>query len=167
MGQPEVLDQLLVRGRFLEWIEVVAVEVLHERMLDRRSVVGLAYERGDHLEADPPGGAPATLAGDQLVAVADRADEDRLEHPDLTDRVGERTERFLVEVVPGLEAVRLDRCRRQRLQAPTGPGVGVEARPRGDERSEALTQSAASRHRSPLSPSLGTPSRRATSGRTR
>ena len=45
---------------------------------------------------------PAPLAGDQLVAVVDAADQHRLEHADLADRGGELGERLLVEVDPRL-----------------------------------------------------------------
>ena len=74
VGEPEVLDQLLVGGRLLERVEVVALEVLDERLLERGRVVGVADERGDRLQPDPARRAPAALAGDQLVlAVAERA----------------------------------------------------------------------------------------------
>ena len=110
VGEAEVLDELLVGGGLLERVEVVAVEVLDQRLLERGGVVGLADERRDGLEADPPGRPPAALARDQLVlVVADRAHQHRLEHADLADRVGERAERLLVEVVPRLEPVRPDR----------------------------------------------------------
>ena len=90
VGQAEVLDELLVRGGLLERVELVAVEVLDERLLERGGVVGLADQRRDRLEADPPGRPPAALTRDQLVAVAHRAHEHRLEHADLADRVGQR-----------------------------------------------------------------------------
>src|SRR5690349_12237424 len=55
-------------------------------------------------------GAPAALAGDQLVTPAgERADDHRLDHPALADRVGELVERGFVEVAPRLLGMRLDR----------------------------------------------------------
>ena len=37
VGHAEVLDQLLVGGRLLERVEVLAVEVLDQRLLERRA----------------------------------------------------------------------------------------------------------------------------------
>ena len=62
-----------------------------------------------------PRGAPAALAGDQLVAaVVERADEDRLEDAVLADRRGQLVERRLVEgqarlLRVGVDVVDLDR----------------------------------------------------------
>ena len=44
---------------------------------------------------------PAALAGDQLIAVVDRPDEDRLEHAALGDRGGQLGQRLLVEICRG------------------------------------------------------------------
>ena len=104
------------------------MEVLDQRLLERGGVVGLADQGRDRLEPDPAGGPPAALAGDQLVAVAARAHEHRLEHADLADRVGERRERLLVEVLAGLETVRPDRRHRELLEpADARPGLGPPA----------------------------------------
>ena len=57
-------------------------------------------------------GAPAALAGDELVAVrAERPDEDRLEDAVLADRRRELVERVGVEDHPRLLRVRLDVAR--------------------------------------------------------
>ena len=65
-----------------------------ERELERLRVVARADERGDLLEPGEPRGAPAALAGDELVrAAGERADEDRLQHAVRGDRVGQRLER--------------------------------------------------------------------------
>ena len=90
VGQAEVLDELLVGGGFLERVEVVAVDVLDQRLLERGGVVGLAHQRRNGLQPDPPGRPPPPLPRDELVLpVARRAHEHRLEHADLADRVGE------------------------------------------------------------------------------
>ena len=78
VGQPEVLDQLLEGGRLLERREVLAVEVLDQRLLDGADVVvGRAHDRRDRRPAGPLGRPPPPLAGDQLVTVVDGAHEDR------------------------------------------------------------------------------------------
>ena len=86
VGHREVLDHLLVRGRLFEGVQVVALEVLDERGLQRLAVFGLAHDRRDRLEPGPVRGAPAPLARHQLVAVTRRADQDRLEQTHLADR---------------------------------------------------------------------------------
>ena len=41
VGELEVLDQLLVRGRFLERVELFALDVLDDRLLEHGRVVGV------------------------------------------------------------------------------------------------------------------------------
>ena len=57
----EVLDQLLVGGRFLERVEVVAVEVLHQRVLERQLVADVAHD-DRHDTGGRPAWPPATAA---------------------------------------------------------------------------------------------------------
>ena len=97
-GEPELLDEGRAGARLLDRVEVLAGHVLDEGELERRRVVALAHERGDALQPGEPRGAPAALAGDELVRPAgERADEDGLEDAVRRDRVGERLERRLVE----------------------------------------------------------------------
>ena len=141
VGEAEVLDQLLVGRRLLEHVEVRAVDVLHQRVLERRRVVGVAHQRGDVLEADPAGGAPPALARDDLVALVGLPHQDRLQDPDLADRLRERRELLLVEVLSRLVRVRPDRRHRDLLE----PADALR-HPRRDQSPEPLTQTAASRH---------------------
>ena len=74
--------------------------------LERGGVVVVADDRGDLLQAGDPGRAPAALAGDQLVTAAGQGPhEHRLQHAALLQRRGERGQRLLVEVAPGLVRV--------------------------------------------------------------
>src|SRR3954452_22601848 len=66
--QLEVVDQLLERSRFLEWRQILAMEVFDQRLLDDREGVGASDQGGDGRQSGPPSGAPAPLACDQLVA---------------------------------------------------------------------------------------------------
>jgi hypothetical protein len=61
--------------------------------------------------------APAPLAGDDLVAVAVGADDDRLDQAARLDRGGELVERLLVEMAARLVEMRLDRRDRHHLDA--------------------------------------------------
>ena len=74
VGQLEVLDQLLEGRRLLERGEIVPVQVLDQRLLDRADVVGVAHDRRHGGETGSLGGAPAPLAGDQLEPAVDGAE---------------------------------------------------------------------------------------------
>ncbi|GIU90254.1 MAG: hypothetical protein KatS3mg010_1353 [Acidimicrobiia bacterium] len=138
----EVLDQLLVGRRLLQRVQLLALDVLDDGLLQHRGVVGVPDDGGDRLEADPAGGPPATLAGDELEGVALLPDEHRLEDAHLPDRLGEGREALLVEVLARLLGVGPDRGDGDLLE----PGATVLDGPRGDEGAEPLTQSAGSRH---------------------
>ena len=90
---------------------------------------------GTFVEAGLLGGAPAALAGDQLVAaVVERADEQRLDDAAGLDRGGERVERLRVELGAGLVRVRLDQARpaarAARRRRPRSASGRIAARPR-------------------------------------
>src|SRR5262245_4440500 len=66
MAVAVTLDQGRQRGRLLERTEVLALQVLDERDLER--VVVIAHDRREAVEARSLGGAESTLARQQLVA---------------------------------------------------------------------------------------------------
>src|ERR1019366_6675243 len=70
MREPEFIDELLIRSRFLQGVEVFAMEVLDQGLLETGDVarIGLNEDRYG-LQPGPAGGAPATLSGDELVAL--------------------------------------------------------------------------------------------------
>jgi hypothetical protein len=99
VGQPEVLDELLVRRSFLNRVEVLAVEVLDKRLGDTGDFVGCPHEGWDTLEPGPSGCSPPSFASDDLVVViAQIPDEDRLEDADLPDRSGEGGQSLFIEL---------------------------------------------------------------------
>jgi hypothetical protein len=53
-------------------------------------------------------GAEAALAGDELVSLADRPHEDRLEHPVLAERVGQGGDLGRGEMAAGLIGIGID-----------------------------------------------------------
>ena len=141
VGAAEVLQHLLVGRRLLERVELRAVQVLQQRVAEHVVVVGLADDRRDRLEAGLLGGAPAALAHDQLVGLDPGAPhDDRLEQPDLADRVDQLGHGVLVEDLARLHAVGRDLVerdlgevgagdRRQAVLGPTGVrGVGRRRR---------------------------------------
>ena len=64
----ELVHERGVRARFLDRGELLPGDVLDEREQERVAIVRLADERGQGLEPGLARGAPAALAGDQLVA---------------------------------------------------------------------------------------------------
>ncbi len=146
VGEVEVLDQLLVGGRLLERVEVLAMDVLDQGVLERGGVVDVADDGGHRREAGPLGRPPAALAGDELVAVvAEGSDEDRLQDAELPHRRGQRGERLLVEGPPGLVGVGRDAADRDLGQAQRAGLAGRHLR--RDERPETSTETATARHR--------------------
>ena len=67
VGAGEVLEQLLVRRRLLQRVELRPVQVLQQRVAQHVGVVGLPHDRRDRVQARLLGRAPAALAHDQLV----------------------------------------------------------------------------------------------------
>ena len=144
----EVLDQLLVGGCLFQRGQVLAVQVLHQRPLDRAEVVGRANNRRDHRQAGATSSAPAAFTRDQLVGAILRAwaNQYRLQHTDLTHRCSELCQRFLIEVHTRLMRVGNDAGDGQFLQ----PWLVTRLHRRGvggDECAETFTESAETGHR--------------------
>ena len=89
MGQPELVNELLIGRRLLQRVEVLAVKVLDQRLLEAGDVPGVGlYEYRDGLQPGAACGAPAALPGDQLVALlftVDFAHQHRLEESHFTN----------------------------------------------------------------------------------
>ena len=66
--EAELVDQHGVGTRFFDRRQVLARDVLDEAEQQRVAVVGLAHDGRDGRDPGLAGGAPAALAGDQLVA---------------------------------------------------------------------------------------------------
>jgi hypothetical protein len=115
---PEVIEELLVSGRFFEWVELLAVQVLDEGVTEKVGVRGIPDDSGDFGETRPLGCAPPALSHYQLVLTGgDGPDDHGLEESDFADRVGEFLQGVLVKGAPGL--ARVGRYRGDRhLQVP-------------------------------------------------
>jgi hypothetical protein len=154
VGELEVLDQLLIRRRLLERGEILAVEVLDQRLFDRCQIVGGPHHRRDRREAGAAGRPPPPLAGDQLEAgPSTTADQDRLQHTDLLDRRGQLGERLLVEVHAGLVGIRGDVGDRDLDEEGTLTALGAGPPLGRDERAESLTETATPNHGTSLATS--------------
>jgi len=76
---------------------------------DRLAIIGFSHERWDAGDTCKLGGAPASLAGDELELVfVERTDQDRLEDAVLADRRGQLLDGRGVDDHPGLVWIRDD-----------------------------------------------------------
>jgi len=78
LAEPELIDELPIRRGGLERVEILALEVLHERELELAAVRELSDDCRDALETGRLGRPKTALAGDELVAVDGLGDQDRL-----------------------------------------------------------------------------------------
>ena len=142
----ELADQALHALRFLERVQVLALDVLDQRHRQRRRVRNLLDEHRDFGEAGHLRRAKAALARDDLVAIgSDRAHEDRLHHALGADRVREFGERLRVHARARLVLARLQARDRQgtsaRRRAPERPADPRRAASRGLARALSVVSS--------------------------
>ncbi len=111
--------------RLLDRVEVLADHVLDQRRLQPLGLRLVADDRRHLLEPGLLGGAPAALAGDQLVAaVGEGADQQRLDDAAGLDRGGQGGQRLGVELGPRLAGVGFDQADRQFAQLAGVAGGG-------------------------------------------
>ena len=108
LREPVLVDQVPVCFRLLERAQVLALEVLDQGQLEALRGSGLPYHDRHPVEAGPLCRSQASLTGDQLVPIPRSADDQGLQEAVAPDRVGERGERLLVEMTPGLVGIRHD-----------------------------------------------------------
>ena len=87
VGEIEGLGEVQIcLGGFYR-IEILALDVLDERQLQRFRRLGMAHHRGDSGESGQAGSPPAALTGDEFIAtLTERPDDDRLYQPSGRDR---------------------------------------------------------------------------------
>ena len=88
--------------RLFDRVQILALDILDQRDLKRLGIVELADDDGNLVEPGALRGTPAALAGDDLIALAVRPDDDRLDQPARCDRLGEFLQRRLAEVAARL-----------------------------------------------------------------
>ena len=94
--------------RFIDRVEILPLEVLHHRQLEDAPIVEIEHPRRDLMEMGLDARAKPPLSGDELEARSRRADEDRLEHAVLAERLGQRRNLIRIEVATGLERIGID-----------------------------------------------------------
>ena len=101
-----MIDQLRVALGLLDWVEVFALQIFHERQLERRSVVHVADDDRHLGQAGHLRGAPTAFAGDEFVTALARPHDQRLHDAVLADRLGQLVQRVVVESVARLHCAR-------------------------------------------------------------
>ncbi len=126
LGDAEVLQQLLVRRRLFQRVELSPVDVLEQRVAQHVFVGGVFDDGRDGVAPRELGGPQATLAHDQLVGrfplggTRAGSHDDRLEHAELADRDDELLQLGFAEVDPRLLGVRHDVVERDLGEARAG-----------------------------------------------
>jgi hypothetical protein len=138
--EPELFRQPLQTARFLDGIEVGALQVLDKT--EHELLIAACVGAHDGRHAGEPGnarGAPAALAGDELVTVEMPAQEQWLQETVLADRLRQLSQWLRVETSAHLHVRRADLVDRDHLRHHRAP----VARHR-DERFQTATEAAKS-----------------------
>ena len=85
LREVEFVTEALEGTRLFDRIQVLALEVFDQRQLERFDIVRLAYGYWHPIQPGALSGAESALAGDQLVAINDRTDEEWLEEAFFTN----------------------------------------------------------------------------------
>ena len=120
LGVAIILDEAAIGLRFLDRVQILALDILDQGDFERLLVAELADDGGDFVQPRLLRRAPAPLAGDDLEAMAVRTDDDRLDDASRLDRLGELGQRFLVEDAARLARMWLDARDRDHLHRAAG-----------------------------------------------
>ena len=104
----EFRDQLAIGFRFLNRVQILALNIFDERDFERFLLVKIPDDRRDAVKLSPLRSTPAPLARDDLKAAAMRADDDRLDHTALGDAVGQLLQRAIIEMTARLFGMGVD-----------------------------------------------------------
>jgi hypothetical protein len=103
------------------------LKVFDHSDLEDLSIVENQEPRGDFVKLSFDAGAEPAFAGDELVALADGTDQDRLKHAVLPQRVGERRDLSGLKDAAWLERVGVNLIHRDFEQFVRVEGAGLEA----------------------------------------
>ena len=136
--QQKLVGQTPVGERFIDGVQVFALDVFDERHLEERSIIA-RRDLPDHdrnfQETGLLRGAPTPLAGDDLKSFADVPDDDRLNDAVRFDRSREIVEARVIDV-----AARLERVGRESIDVEFNR-PGARFRRGRDEGAQAFTES--------------------------
>jgi hypothetical protein len=123
LREPELLVEALVGLRLLQRQQLLALDVLDQRQLQQPLVGHVAHHHRHGGEARFARGTPAALAGDDLVALALPAHQDRLHHARFLQGRRQLLQARRLEHGARLEGVGL-----QAVERGFGRGLGGEVR---------------------------------------
>ncbi len=92
----------------LNWVEILALQVLDKGHFHGPIIGDIANYHGNLWQLGALGGTPAAFPGNQFIAVTQSANEQRLNDPAGTDGLRKLFERLFAEVRPGLVWTRVD-----------------------------------------------------------
>jgi hypothetical protein len=124
LRDPEVQQQLLVGGRLLEWVQVLTVHVLEERIPEHLIVLSGTDDRRDPLQPRRSSRSRSSLPHDDLIALAAGTNHDRLQDTDRFNAHGQLLQRLLIEGPTRLTRIGLDPIERQLLERRPGRCLG-------------------------------------------
>ena len=126
----ELPGQLFVTVRFLDGVEVFALQIFDERQFQHRAVVGLADDDGHFGQLQELRGAPAAFAGNQFKMAVPLAHNERLHDALFADGIGQFAQRLGGKILARLERTRADPVQRHALHALARVGRGRGSRRR-------------------------------------
>jgi hypothetical protein len=97
LGKVELFRKALKRARLLDRIEILALEVLHKRHLERHLFRDVADNGWNASHPRSLSSTPPALAGDELIAVADTAHDEGLNNSACCDGTRELIKGRLAE----------------------------------------------------------------------
>ncbi len=105
LGQTEVIDKGAVARCFFDGVEVRSLQILDHGQREQHTIVDVFDDCGHFGPAQAGDGAKATLAGDQLEAIASFAHRDGLKEAGCADGRLQFAELALIEFMSGLKLV--------------------------------------------------------------
>ncbi len=108
LREVKFVGEALERARLLDRVEVFALEIFDQRHLERHLVADVANNRGNAAESGALRGAPAAFAGDQLKALPDAANHERLNDAAHANRSRQFFERLFAESRARLKGAGID-----------------------------------------------------------
>ena len=106
LGMAVIARQPLIRLRLFDRVEILALDILDQRDLERFGIVELADDDRDFVKPCPLRCAPPSFAGDDLITVLIRPHHDRLDQSPGGDRSRQFVQQRLVEMAARLFGMR-------------------------------------------------------------
>ena len=133
MGHVEAGQVILEALRFLNRIEITALDVLHQRGFHGFLVIEIDYTDRDVFHPRIDSRTQAALAGDELETVATGADHHRLQHAVLLDGITQAGQFIGIEMPAGLVGIVVNHPHRHLATRALDHALGLVAVEQGIE----------------------------------